>query len=501
MLSADERAGAALKLRVLKSDLETMSASLSTAERTLFKAERAFAHALKTMRDARRTFDGARNDAEVIRQTIEDTNRALEVGDRAALGGFDIGMLARVQALVAQDLANAAAASGRDSVPAATTSSLVTANETSRIPRAQPESTCVDAPFGAAATRRAVVPPPSDPRSQTAAHNSQPVKVNVAHHMPVELVAEIWRTTAELCIEADRKSVLNIVASCAIGYQAAIPVLYRTLLMTQERAQLAMRIFGTKSLQVAGGSMLSAAPVKRLCPLVRRLCITETPPGFTADHIRQFISLDTLYDSKSMGPFFSTPLPPTLKHFREWTDTWPLRLPRTLTHVTLFYPIGTPRAPDPTWAKAYIATELPDSITHFALSFSDSLTSPPSAEEVIRDLLQSVLARNGIKVVVIRLFRHAVDIFSYNLVQRAIAALRVDDSKRAGIWYDLRPGLNAGDYKPVIADAVANRTPFTEAEMFKQDVPRTTGDHVRGSRGHRGGYVRLNGGRGRGGRR
>ena len=501
MLSADERAGAALKVRVLQSELATLSVAQSTAERNLFTAERAFAHALKTMRDARRIFEGARSDATVVRQTIEGTNRALEAGDRAALGGFDIGMLARVQALVAQDLADAAAASRCDPVPAATTSSLVTTNETGRIPRVQPENTRVNPSMGAAATRQAVVPPPSDPRSLTTAHISQPDTVNVAHHLPEDLVAEIWRTAAELCIEADRKSVLSIIASCTTGYQAAIPVLYRTFLMTHERSQLAMRIFGTKALRVAAGPTLSAAPVKRLCPLVRRLCITEIPDGFTAEHLQHFNSLDSLYDSRCMEPFFDTALPSTLKHFRAWTGVWPLGLPRTLTHVTLFYPIGTPLEPHMASFRAYISSELPDSLTHFALSFYNSITSAPYTEELIRELLQYVLARKGMKLFVLRLSGHAIDNFSYNLVRRAIAALPANVRKRVGIWYDVRQGLDPSSHRLGIRDAVANRTPFTEAELYEKEEPPAAGDPQQRSKARRGGRGRLNGGRGRGGRR
>ena len=182
-----------------------------------------------------------------------------------------------------------------------------------------------------------------------------------------------------------------------------------------------------------------------------------------------------------MGPFFDTALPSTLKHFREWTDIWPLRLPRTLTHVTLFYHIGDVRVPQRAWVETYIARELPDSLTHFAVSFTKSFTSIPDAEEIVRDLLQSVLARNGMKLVVIRLLRQAVDMFTYNIVARAIAALPAADRKRTGIWHDLRPGLKAGDYKPTIADAVANRTPFTEAELFEYDEPHIITDGPAGA--------------------
>jgi len=459
MLSPDERAGAALKLRVLQADLVTLSVVETTAQDTLFATERAFAQALKSMRDAHAAFERAQSDRNEMRREIDNTRRAIEVGDRAALGKFDIGMLARVQALVAQDLAGTVA------------SSIVTDNEITVADDVEISTVYVPSDsFAETDTEEQPAPPssrsPSVPpaitHSPRPAHRRRHETISAIKHLHTELVFKIFHTAAELFVESDRKSVLSIAVSCHVGYHSVIPVLYRTLLMTRGRGDLAMRVFRVRVNPAVKNSMLRVPPSERLCRLVRRLCITETPSGFSATHIRRLTGLHTLYDSALIEPLLNLALVPTLRHVCEWTERWPQALPRAVTHLTLFYPLKPLLEPHLTSAKVYLATKLPECLTNLAISFSDSLASHDYAIQMVVNILWHAFKHKSLRHVVIRLSQNAASRTNQDLVWRAINTLPVQHRAKAEIWLDLRQGSNEGQMLPAISDAVAGRTPFTE---------------------------------------
>jgi len=159
----------------------------------------------------------------------------------------------------------------------------------------------------------------------------------MAAYLPIELVGEIWRVAAELFIETEHRTVLNIAAACTIGYHAAIPVIYRTLLMTHDGAELVMRIFNTDF--ISGSPTLSASPAQRLCPLVRRLCAFKVPDGLNTDDLKYLTGLEMIWDS--LDSFLLAPLAPTLTHLFVYTTNWPQWIPSTLTHVSIYCFFGS----------------------------------------------------------------------------------------------------------------------------------------------------------------
>jgi len=228
-----------------------------------------------------------------------------------------------------------------------------------------------------------------------------------------------------------------------------------------------MRVFRTKADHTVGHSMLSITPSERLCNLVRRLCVTEIPKAFTADHLRRLTRLHTVYDSALVRPLLNSAPMPALRHFCECTERWPQAPPRTITHMALFYPLGVSLEPRLTTAKAWIAAKLPESVTNLAISFSDSLASPNSATEAVTPLLKSLLQQERLISVVIWLYQSAASQASYSLALHTIATLPDDDRQRVEIWRDLREGSDTGESSLRITDVVAGRTPFTEAESFR----------------------------------
>ena len=259
MLSPDERAGASLKLRVLRADLVTFSAAKSTAQHALFETERVFAQALKSMRDAHRSFEKSLRAADGILREIENTRWAIDVGDHAVLGRVDVDMRARIQALVARDLVESAACRLNTGIKPPVSMSFQSSN--SYI------TPCFSAGIG---TNAQPSPPFYDPslrpgdiqsslpvtRRQSygsssfqpvglrssppvTSHQYKPAKTMV--HLPIELLLDIFRTGAELFVELERNRVLSIAVSCQAAYHAVLPVLYHTLIMARGRSQLAAK--------------------------------------------------------------------------------------------------------------------------------------------------------------------------------------------------------------------------------------------------------------------
>lgn len=297
----------------------------------------------------------------------------------------------------------------------------------------------------------------------------------MAAYLPIELVGEIWRVAAELFIETEHRTVLNIAAACTIGYHAAIPVIYRTLLMTHDGAELVMRIFNTDF--ISGSPTLSASPAQRLCPLVRRLCAFKVPDGLNTDDLKYLTGLEMIWDS--LDSFLLAPLAPTLTHLFVYTTNWPQWIPSTLTHVSIYCFFGSDWEVRRNKLRAYTVDTLPEGITHFALSFCYPLAQELAAELDV--LMQFILARKSIKIFCIWLFGDAIEDLNYRQLLCAIATLHVDDRRRIQIWRDTRI-FPAGSREIKLAaemDAVAGRTIWTEARPVTQaELTAATSPHA-----------------------
>ena len=288
----------------------------------------------------------------------------------------------------------------------------------------------------------------------------------MAAHLPVELVGEIWRAAAELFIENEHRTVLNIAASCTIGYYAATPILYRTLLMRDGGVELIMRVFNTEP--ITSAPTLSTSPAERLCPLVRRICSFGVPSSFNKDEIQRLTGLETICDTANS--LLRTSLAPTLTHFITWTTSWPERLPSTLTHVTLYCYFDTSAQVACEQLKLYMVDTLPNSVTRFALTFCYAFPQDALAELVA--LIPIILLRKGIAMFCIGLSGAAADEPTYKLLLRAIATLQVGDRNKIRLWRDMRSTSdpkNGFFVAGVRTDLVAGRTLWTEARPVMQE--------------------------------
>jgi len=287
----------------------------------------------------------------------------------------------------------------------------------------------------------------------------------MATSLPVELVGEIWRAAAELFIETDHRTVLDIAASCTIGYHSATPVIYRTLLMKDGVTELIMRVFST---EISSVPTLSTPPALRLCPLVKRLCSFKVPNEFNTEDLKHLTGLETICDS--LETFLLGPLSPTLRHFSTWTASWPQRLPSTLTHVSLYCYFITGGQAHYNQLKAYTLDTLPETVTHFALTFCYPFPQGTAVELSL--LIPFVLAQNGMEIFTIWLFGDAAQELNYLQLLRAIAALQLCDRHRVRLWRDMRSDFHpySSDFVALVnTDVVAGRTLWTESRPIVQE--------------------------------
>ena len=288
----------------------------------------------------------------------------------------------------------------------------------------------------------------------------------MAAYLPVELVGEIWRAAAELFIETNHRTVLDIAASCTIGYHAAIPVLYRTLYMNDYGPWFITRVFSTETIPHA--PTLSAPPTQRLCPLVKRICAFRFggQGGFDTYNLKHLTRLEMICDSHE--PFLFAPLSPTVTYLSTWNTPWPDQLPATLTHISMQFCFDINAAFRLNQLRTYA---LPDSVTHFALMFSHAI--PQDADVELGVLIQSKLARKGINNFTIWLLGDAANEPNYRRMVHVVAALQLSDRNRVRLWRDTRSALSTSDVYPrmlaIKADVVAGRTLWMEARPIMQE--------------------------------
>jgi len=107
MLSNEERSAAERLLRVLRDDNEFAIAVEEATRDGVDVATRALADAIKALDAADAAAKAAKAAREKTQKRVEDMSQAIEEGNRAALGSFDIGTVARADELLAKDLENA----------------------------------------------------------------------------------------------------------------------------------------------------------------------------------------------------------------------------------------------------------------------------------------------------------------------------------------------------------------------------------------------------------
>jgi len=175
MLSTEERSAASLILRVLKSDADEAYVSYKTGEHKLEAAERLFAHALGFLLESQRESAKALRVREATQQRLMATLLAVEGGDRAALAAFDIGMVARSQALLAEDITRNFASSNN---PAPSIDRISTFGGT--LPDYTSTISAARAPFASMvdALRRSFAQPDQDAVTSYSTASSKRVRLN-----------------------------------------------------------------------------------------------------------------------------------------------------------------------------------------------------------------------------------------------------------------------------------------------------------------------------------
>jgi len=277
--------------------------------------------------------------------------------------------------------------------------------------------------------------------------------------LPVELVHEILRMSADDCGATNRATVNSISKTCRLGYTIAIPFLYRVFVVdVSDYTTLYSRLFEEQSAFPDG--VLCEPAVRRLCPLVQHL-VLRTPESLsplTADSFNYFTRLSSIFVNYAR-PAVWLPIDirgPTRVHYG---DRCPRILPPCVNHVSITIVLNVMNEIDlvdfrdldeeDSWSST---------VTHISLEFSERIRYAYQ----LTGLLDSFLRLPKIEQVVVRLFTGALHPRSQVMTLRGI--YDAQDRSRVRLWADNRWFDEDGTaIDTMVADAYAGCTPWTKA--------------------------------------
>jgi len=286
-------------------------------------------------------------------------------------------------------------------------------------------------------------------------------------HLPLELVSDILRVTAEACLQTDHQTILNIALSCSLGYGSAIPALYTSIVVDEKNKDYVCRIFDENTPFISG--LLHAAPSQRLCHYIRRIFL-ETNRSLLATEVRHLVNLHSVFSLTLEIDVLPSELyphiAPTLRQLYVLSVVYPKTLPESVTHVSYYVHVWSPRSFGD--FEDYVRRVIPDTATHIALELNESIE--PSYETSLLSLFKTLLTRNSSAPIVLRLYRNASGETCERVVLRAIARLGQEQlRRRVKLWRDARPMVeNEDDINTSKLDCIAGRTPWEEAESVSQ---------------------------------
>jgi len=280
--------------------------------------------------------------------------------------------------------------------------------------------------------------------------------------LPVELIHEVLRISADDCGATNRPTVNSISKTCRLGYTIAIPFLYRVVVVdVPDYTSLYKLLFDEQSVFTDG--ILCKPAVRRLCPLVQHLVLRE--PGslspLTPDHFGHLNWLSSIFVNY-VRPAANLPteiLGPTRVHF---DDGLPRLLPPSVTHVSLSIPIKFDGLID---LDEFRILDEEDNwspnVSHVSLAFNERIRD----EHQLTRLLNYFLNLPSIDKVVVHLSESALDQDSQDVAICGIFGAQ--DLSRVLLWTD--HGWLDEDGRTLdatVANAYADRTPWTEARAW-----------------------------------
>jgi len=280
--------------------------------------------------------------------------------------------------------------------------------------------------------------------------------------LPVELIHEVLRISADDCGAKNRSTVNAISRTCCLGYTIAIPFLYRVVVVdVPDYMALYKHLFDEQSAFTDG--IVCKPAVHRLCPLVQHLVLRE--PGsllpLTPDHFGHLNRLSSI-SINYVRPAVNLPteiLGPTRVHF---DDGLPRLLPPSVTHVSLLIPIEFDGFID--LDEFRILDEEANwspTVTHVSLRFIEGIRD----EHQLTRLLNYFLNLPSIEKVVVHLSESALDQDSQDVAICGIFGAQ--DLSRVFLWTDYdRLDEDGRTVDATVDDAYADRTPWTEAREW-----------------------------------
>jgi len=204
-----------------------------------------------------------------------------------------------------------------------------------------------------------------------------------------------------------------------------------------------------------------ALPAERLWRHVRRLFI-EPAVDFPDPLLRHCVNIEAvhLFAPFTTLQFCHLASPERLRKIYILASLTSPFAPPCTTHVSLFVsPYGRTAFEE---IQDPVQDALPMTVTHLAIELSGSL--PREREQPLHDLLQSTLARPGIKQVAFRVYGGAVKTTSTVDMVRRVALAMHNSGRRVRLWLDRRPIQDINDDVATSKeDTATGRTAWSEA--------------------------------------
>jgi len=285
--------------------------------------------------------------------------------------------------------------------------------------------------------------------------------------LPIELVCEILRTTAEEWLLAHKPTVMNIILTSALGYGAATPVLYRTLYVHTENQRLVLRVFDESESNASTGSCNASAilrdpPARRLCPLIRRLFLNRNS-DLKPEDVKRLVRLERFMSYEdafwSIDIFEALPLSVTYLALLQHTESY--HITPLMTHISYPFSLGANEREH--ILHGLLKSPSASAVTHIALDINESAARRTGLDR-LQSIIRAVLARDKIQMLSLHLFDAALDLNSRPIFLEAMQQVVTteEDRRRFAVWDDYRSVAHKASVH--IEDFVLGENAWTEGQ-------------------------------------
>jgi len=280
--------------------------------------------------------------------------------------------------------------------------------------------------------------------------------------LPVEIVVEILRMTAELVRMTDVQTALNIARSCTIGYRSATPVIYRMISVNRHNADRLEAIFDEDF--CGTGLAISDSPAQRLCPLVKTLFLGNLG-CINSERIAKLVNLDAIHTVIHTNTLM-TACSPTVTHCYILGHGSNQSISASVTHLSIY--LSFHRSDVGRFVENYLSRMIPETVTHIAIEISGPVLATQKTS--LHKIMEFLTLRHKPAPVIFRLYSDAIKPSSFSMVLCVIHALEPQQRQQVLLWRDHRAVASIDEDLGLLRrDAFDGKTPWTEATAVMED--------------------------------